>query len=148
MVTSCNCSDIFRPSSTRQCLHTQRQVRRTLAPAELKVIHPASSRFLWNLPTGAPCCGGTHVPVHITAEGSGSPFNKLQVNDIFRDEKCPCHGLHGNPFRVWLHLKLHEDLERQGRQVLDEERGTERETNQVLIMCYGHCCDSQTESLD
>lgn len=43
-------------------------------------------------------------------EGSGSPFNKLEVNDTFRDQKRACHGLHGNPLWVRLDVELHEDL--------------------------------------
>lgn len=55
---------------------------------------------------------GTHIPVHVTAEESGSSFNKLEVDDIFRDQKGPCHGLHRRPFWVRLDLELHEDLMR------------------------------------
>lgn len=46
------------------------------------------------------------------AQESGSSFNKLKVDDIFRDQKRPCHGLHGNPFWVWLHIEIYEDLMR------------------------------------
>jgi len=98
--------------------HTRWQVRRALAFVDSKVEGPLS---LWQQALGS-CDNSVCLRSRLQrdsrprtcnrlAQESRSSFNKLEANDIFRNQKRPCHGLHRNPFWVRLHIELYENLE-------------------------------------